>query len=522
MKINLRISIPIGGGAMALLLFFNTQSFSQALWQANGSGIAYTNRSVGIGTTTPTQKLDVAGRMHTSGNAYFDSLAQALSLKAGNISISSNLITSSTGAISFGNNNLNTTGNITANEITANGHVSLNALADYSTDLSSSYTNRSLVDKGWVTSLGYLTGNQPITLSGDVSGSGTTSIASTVAWANGYPAFDARYLRLSGGNLTGTLTLNADPSNALEAATKHYVDTKTAAVNASQWNTSGSAIYYNTGNVGIGTTNPIGLFHIRRNSSSGVQQGASGYPVIITENNHVPSSVWWDVSFSVFEADAGGGRVRGELIADGNGFFNQGTPAVIIRSTSPGLNAPITFRFGNAGMGNSDSEKMRITSTGNVGIGTTTPSQLLEVAGTVYSNTGGFKFPDGSLQTSAANTTNTVDSLRIMKKLKVGAGTLILENDPAGLPNSIYTDAAAPSDLLIQSNSLYPNNTIINNNTGKVGIGAAPNTLSNTAGNYKVDINGDMRVITGGGAGGGNIVFKTDHSIDPNEPVEAK
>lgn len=35
---------------------------------------------------------------------------------------------------------------------------------------------------------------------------------------------DERYLQLSGGTLTGTLTLNANPTNNLEAATKQYVD----------------------------------------------------------------------------------------------------------------------------------------------------------------------------------------------------------------------------------------------------------------------------------------------------------
>ena len=47
-------------------------------------------------------------------------------------------------------------------------------------------------------------------------------------------------------------------------------------------------------------------------------------------------------------------------------------------------------------------EVMRITSTGNVGIGTTSPGQKLTVAGTVESTSGGFKFPDGSTQTAAA------------------------------------------------------------------------------------------------------------------------
>lgn len=43
------------------------------------------------------------------------------------------------------------------------------------------------------------------------------------------------------------------------------------------------------------------------------------------------------------------------------------------------------------------------TSTDRVGIGTGSPSAKLEVAGTVYSTSGGFKFPDGTVQTSAAS-----------------------------------------------------------------------------------------------------------------------
>lgn len=45
---------------------------------------------------------------------------------------------------------------------------------------------------------------------------------------------------------------------------------------------------------------------------------------------------------------------------------------------------------------------MYIRGDGNVGIGTTAPSQKLEVAGTIYSTSGGFKFPDGTTQTTAA------------------------------------------------------------------------------------------------------------------------
>jgi len=43
---------------------------------------------------------------------------------------------------------------------------------------------------------------------------------------------------------------------------------------------------------------------------------------------------------------------------------------------------------------------------GNVGIGTTTPSQTLSVAGIVESTSGGFRFPDGSVQITANTSTS--------------------------------------------------------------------------------------------------------------------
>lgn len=48
---------------------------------------------------------------------------------------------------------------------------------------------------------------------------------------------------------------------------------------------------------------------------------------------------------------------------------------------------------------------------GNVGIGTDSPAEKLTVAGTVHSTSGGFKFPDGSVLTTAASTTYTTMSV---------------------------------------------------------------------------------------------------------------
>jgi hypothetical protein len=66
--------------------------------------------------------------------------------------------------------------------------------------------------------------------------------------------------------------------------------------------------------------------------------------------------------------------------------------------------APINADLGDlAYQDGANSQIGPITVTGgNVGIGRTPTTNLLEVAGTIESTSGGFKFPDGSTQTKSA------------------------------------------------------------------------------------------------------------------------
>src|SRR4029077_7351951 len=80
-------------------------------------------------------------------------------------------------------------------------------------------------------------------------------------------------------------------------------------------------------------------------------------------------------------------------------------------------------------------EWMRITSAGNVGIGTTMPAQKLSVAGMIESTSGGFKFPDSTVQTTASlggSVSSVGSGLGLTGGPITGSGTLAI--DPSVVP----------------------------------------------------------------------------------------
>lgn len=130
-----------------------------------------------------------------------------------------------------------------------------------------------------------------------------------------------------------------------------------------QWQLVGSAITNtNSGFVGINGTSPLSsaeVFGVRSPATSSY----GGMYVSTAGSQAIP----------FYGFDAGGLRAWMEL--DGSDS---------------------TWKLYNNGY------RLALKNNGYMGIGTMTPQSKLEVAGTIHSTTGGFKFPDGSIQTSAA------------------------------------------------------------------------------------------------------------------------
>lgn len=95
-----------------------------------------------------------------------------------------------------------------------------------------------------------------------------------------------------------------------------------------------------------------------------------------------------------------------ELTPDSRARLLVGGTTAVTANTSGPIGAFIANQNGSARIADFRSSinnvRMVVESDGNVGIGTTDPNSLLEVAGTIHTTSGGIRFPDGTVQTTAA------------------------------------------------------------------------------------------------------------------------
>ena len=145
------------------------------------------------------------------------------------------------------------------------------------------------------------------------------------------------------------------------------------------------------GNVGIGTTNPTSKLHIVGNSTFNGQISSTGAMSI-----GMTPAPFWNARFTDYSdgsgvyigsVQAGGYKyISGESYYNNSSFWHSNTTT----SAAIGLGDGILRFYTDSGLtANTNfipSERMRITVGGNVGIGTTSPGQKLEVA-TTTSNT---------------------------------------------------------------------------------------------------------------------------------------
>ncbi|MGZ6398777.1 MAG: hypothetical protein ACXWRZ_13575, partial [Bdellovibrio sp.] len=436
-KINnlLGQALPTGPATNGQVLVSNGTSWTLQSMSAGGGGsvasVSGTSPiSVGGTATAPVISLPAAS---TSGNGYLTSTdwntfnsKQSSSLSSGNIFVG-NTSNVATGVALSGDATIDNTGLLTLKN----------------TGTAGTYGSGSLVPVITTDAQGRVTG---VTTSPPVDGTKLPLAGGTMTGALNMGAQDitnAGNIIMAGSKTFGLSSNATDPAtpaagqvwyNSTSNLIKYYdgssVKSLGTTAGATQWITTGSDIYYNTGRVGIGTTNPTYPLEIRGLGSEGLKVSTQGSTTAIPLIS----------------------------IDDTTRTVNAAISSVNPGDTTNGLYMG-TSSFHPVMLGTSSTERMRINGVnGNIGIGTTNPGSTLDIMGTLRLSGSTSGYVGFAPAAAAGSTTYTLPSTQGT------AGQVLSTDGVAGNATLSWTTPLSSSTAFLNGGNSFGSDSSIGNN----------------------------------------------------------
>jgi len=269
---------------------------------------------------------------------------------------------------------------------------------------------------------------------------------------------------------------------------------------------SASSFYFDLGNVGIGTVSPLTKFHVKRTGLNGAGLALAG--ILATDGKTIGDGIGLDF----FGHDSGNNE-------QGYGSFRY----TITNPTVGAEASELSITTWNAG---ANTERIKVSSTGNVGIGTTAPSEKLEVSGVgvvssritstnstaqlitsgtvgqIYNTTGDLYLTNGSTTNSTLFVNNGAERMRIFANGRVGINT----TTDAGYLLDVNGTSIVRGTARFQSPSQAGYTELLSNATGALHLTNGHSYFSTNASAYDI-------YFQKNGNSGTNMIIKDNGNV---------